>query len=615
MPSFDQAYQKAISEVDKFNKQYDKTPYGAFGTAASNALKEFVNANAAFKNGDTLGGSAAVLRGIGGLSAGLVLGGGPAGAAVGAVLGAITGIIAAILEALKPASDSLLNKIEKLIKDETLIIIRNELVEGISKWELLELEIDNLAASRQIITKEYLNQNIPWKEHYGLIKKGFATLKSHAGIHSKEWMRLFELNVIYALRFWVYLEQLNLLFCKDRQSLPDPASHELSRLMPNLYDTKLFYNMRHLAAERLRDAILDIHFASINEVDIHTLYLSGYPYDSGAGYVGRQANSIYHRVGIIAETNMEDLGIGDSLCFEIASSGTIFSVGTNPYTLYVGRSGSAWYEVPWSNFGYDVQQVAIGEMGNDKIIVACVSKHGDQISFCEFDDRANTGHESKHHGWSPGDWRWGKWNTYTLPAKNSILSLAIEPDPPYWGVYAFVLESDRRSGLGKLCGLQIDAGQTVLKMKMFSDASVPAPTLRKWTWGILIGLERAELSPCTVTCLGKDLYLQVGNMMTKRVNGKWNSWDDLQNVLGTDIKVFQARPYADGTMIFATKQGLFMRYFDPIENTWRTGSDDRIQTIWFSKPPPSNIWMVRESLLEQVTVAANEPIERFLGPA
>jgi len=60
---FDLAFRDAISARDEFNKQYEKTPYGNAGTAVSKGLDEFTKANAAFKSGDTMGGSAAVLRG------------------------------------------------------------------------------------------------------------------------------------------------------------------------------------------------------------------------------------------------------------------------------------------------------------------------------------------------------------------------------------------------------------------------------------------------------------------------------------------------------------------------------------------------------------------------
>ena len=59
---------------------------------------------------------------------------GPAGAAFAAVLGAVTGVISAILEGLKPASESMVSKIEKLLVEQTLKEAAARITGGIDSW-------------------------------------------------------------------------------------------------------------------------------------------------------------------------------------------------------------------------------------------------------------------------------------------------------------------------------------------------------------------------------------------------------------------------------------------------------------------------------------------------
>lgn len=608
MSDFDQAYQKAKTGIDNFNKKYEKTPYGVFGTAANNGLNEFNKANAAFKSGDTMGGSAAVLRGIGALSAGLVLVGGPVGAAIGAVLGLLTGVIAAILDALKPATDSMISKIEKLIFEQSLREAYNDIKGGIAGWELIEKQIDNLVASGRLITWEFLNQTVPWQEHYVRINRCFSTLQTNARVHSGEWLPLFDLNIIYAMRFWVYLENLSLIFCRERLP-PDPDSHEMLPLEPTLPQVKTFYDMRQLAAKNLRDGVLNTHYSSVNEVDFYSLWLSpGRPYKNGVDSLTWQANPIYHRVGALHGSANENLSIGKSICFEIAQSGTFFSAGTNPLTLYAGRPEGG-FKAPPVSFGNGLEQLAIGDFGNDKLGVVCVYANGRQLSFCSFDDRSGTHHEKKHGGWTPGDWRWGTWGKLWLQGR-SILSLAMQPYPTHWSLYAFTVD---RSGNGELCLATWTGDNPNLKMTPFPETHFSKASLTEAMFGFTPEYGRRGISPCLVTCLGDDLFLQVGKRICHRKNGKWECWN-AQDVLGiSGLAVYQARHYADGTTLFSTNQGVIMQYPNP-QNDWKPNiyQDKVIETIWFNKAVSSQA-LTALQLLIQVTEAAKQPIDHFLG--
>src|SRR5262245_5833415 len=129
--NFDLLLADVQQAVDSFNNDpaIQKTPFGTVDTSIQGGLQEFTAADQSCRSGDTMGGSAAVLRGIGSLSAALALAG-PAGAVAGALMAAITSIISAILEAMKPATDSLESKLEKIIVAQELKNTHASLVGG-----------------------------------------------------------------------------------------------------------------------------------------------------------------------------------------------------------------------------------------------------------------------------------------------------------------------------------------------------------------------------------------------------------------------------------------------------------------------------------------------------
>lgn len=600
--SFAQAYQNAKSEVAQFNTKHDtnKTPFGAAGTAASKSLDEFNKANVAFKSGDALGGSAAVLRGIGALSAALVLGGGPAGAAFGLVLGVILGVISSILEAMKPATASLIGQIEKLLDEQTLKETRQRIKGGLDAWELEEKKIDHIVRTGRPFTQADYD-GIGWKHHYEQIESSFAALQDNKGVDSKQWLLLFDLNVIYALRFWTYVELTFLLV--NQQGRPGPESHELRKVESSDLKRSL-YDMRNSAAKKFRDNIKSLYYHSRNGVDFHALYrTSGYaPYVPGKGQYGWQRNAIYHRVGVVEGPPMKNLGSGESLGFAVASSGTIFSVGSRPYTLYVGR-GSDWRAVSRDVFGDDVEQVAIAEWGDDKVSVVCLHGSGRKISFCMFNDETPIERDGKYKKWATGDWRWGKWFHYSTPNQMTILSLAVQVKKPDWSIYAIALDS---SSNGELYKVTWGPDQNEVNMEGFPATQFDKRSLDEMTYGVTPAPGRVEISPCTVTCLGDDLYAQVGNQVWHRINTIWDGWN-ARTIIRSDVNVYQARFLADGTQLFSTNKGLYMRYLDP-ENDWKYSlfRDEAIDTVWFWKAVSSQA-VTAEDLLKEVTKAAEQP--------
>jgi hypothetical protein len=372
---------------------------------------------------------------------------------------------------------------------------------------------------------------------------------------------------------------------------------------------RTFRRTRKAVAKRLRDDILDVHFHSVNEVDFYALYLgSGVPpYGRGIGSYASRMNSIYHRIGVIENPDMADINVGESANFAVAASGTIFSVGSNPYTLYAGRLGIEWFKVDQAAFrGDDVEQVTIGELDNDKVVVVCLHGQGHKISFCEFDDAADTFHETKPHAWSAGAWRWGGWSTYGLPDQVTVLSLAVKAHPPGYSLYAFALDS---SGNGQAYEVTFTAGEANARMQAFPDTWFSRSAIFDATNSIAPAPNRQELSPVTISCgMGDTLYVQIGHEMRVRDNGKWYVWPMRQYSGVSDLDIYQARGFEDGTVVLSTNKGLIMRYLDP-KSGWkpRDFTDEKIITICFSKGVSRQASTVQE-LLKVVTEAAEQPV-------
>ncbi|SHL97047.1 hypothetical protein SAMN05216311_101267 [Chitinophaga sp. CF418] len=599
--------------ITNFNNDYKDTPIGVAGLAVSKSLDETTNAITAFQNGDVNGGSAALLRGIGALSGTLVLSMGPAGAAFGALLNGMLGIISVILEAIKPPTESMLSKIENLIMEETLRNTRDKITAGISSWQLLEVRIDKWVKDGRFITVDYMNQSLPdWERHYEQIDEGFNTLNSHTKPHSTEWLALFELNVVYAVHFWTYIELLNLLITNKRANAESQeASDKESR--------EIFYGIRRRIAEKLKNRMRNIHYSSVVEVDFYSTWLSSArsQYHSGKGLSFLQANQIYHRIGALGGLSMESLENSNSNCFATASSGTIFSVERNG--LYVGRKGVEWERAPLDLNGDSIEQVTIGEKKDGELLIVCILNAGKKIAFCTFDDRAGTAHEDLPNAWTPGAWRFDKWKFRSIPGNVSLLSVGVtaRPAPEQWAMYTFAVDKE---GAGQLYKVQVTEGDTV-KMTVIKDTYLDPQRLSKDTYGVAPVEGRSEVSPCVFSFVENKILLQIGNLIFEIENEVANNWhvqEHLEMVDPQDIKdldhlqVFQARFYEDGSMLFATNMGLILRYNDPESGEWRVYKDAAIETIWFTKAVAEQALAIR-ALITGMKEAADQPIEKLLG--
>lgn len=578
--SISEQIDKLLDNANNFSSGQLKQRYLQGATLASKGLEEFMKADKALKSGDAIGASSAVLRGIGSVSQLVTLATGPVGVLIGSVLNVFLGVITAIIDALKPPTESLISEIEKLIQDQTLKTKRDELRAAFDAWKMEELIMDGALKEGNIKTWKDAIGMAQWEKHYTNINNGFATLQTQSEINSKEWLPLFDLNIIYSLSYWLRLQYVT-LYLFDRKKPNEERPHDMLPLQPNLIGPKAFLNMRNHAAQTLYNGLSNVHYSSVNNVEFHSLWLTSglEPFLPGTGRRGLQSNPIYNRIGVAKGPNMKNIGSGKSVCFAIAESGTIFSVGTDPNTLYIGRQGTDWFEVPIKNFAnLPVEQVTIGEMGNDKLIIVCVYDGGTKIAHCAFDDRSGTKHEKEHGGWTAGDWRCGKWSHKIIPEGISILSLGVRPCPPYWGLYAFGVNQEREGNLYRV----IFEGKN-LQMEAMPDTFIGASQMAEFTFKIAPSYKRTEISPCTISFVGDDLYLQVGNWISQRIDGKWEGWN-VRKVLGKEgLNVYQARFFADRTQVFATNKGLIMRYNDPKKKEWGVYADENIQTLCFWK--------------------------------
>lgn len=603
-----------------FNTVHEKTQFAQEAAFATKGLEEFMKADAALKSGDTIGASAAVLRGMGSISGLLVFAAGPLGAFIGGVLNVLMNVISAIMDALKPSTDSLINKIEKLIQDQTLKTKRDELRSALDAWEFEELKMNGDLKEGNIKNWKDAVNMAKWEKHYTHINNGFATLQTQSAINSREWLPLFDLNIIYTLRFWLRLQHITIYLFYRKKPVNTP---DMQPLQTSLIGPGTFLTIRNHIAKTLYNSLLNVHYSSVNNVDFHSRWLTKdfQPFKSGLGEWGHERQSIYNRIGVAKGPEMKNMGFGESICFAIAESGTIFNIGTSSNTLYIGREGTDWYQVPTDRFSnLPVEQIAIGELGNDKLAIVCVYGGGTKISHCTFDDQSGTDHENEHNGWTPGAWRCGPWKQKIIQDGLSILSLGILPWAPNWDLYAFAVNKE---GAGSLYSVKFASGKSLV-MNKIPDTFLDASKMAEYTFNVAPRYKRGEISPCTISFVGNDLYLQVGNWIYQRVDDKWDGWD-VRKLLGkTGLNVYQARFFADKTQVFATNEGLIMRYNDPgkvvmnkdgtKKETWRVYSDGNIKTLCFWKAVSRQTDTAR-ILLETFKEAMDQTVDDLLKNA
>ncbi len=575
MPTIDQVIQRAQVSIATFNKDYEKTPFAAAGKDAAAGLKEFVSAAESFKHGDSVGGSSSLLKGIGSFASAMAIAG-PAGAAAGALLAAITGLISAILDAMKPAMESLESKIEKLLVTEDLTLMYGEMQAGNVALSHVMQEIENqegkLVGSAGMTYAQLtgiLNPIAYWAAHEKNILKTMQHLKSFSHSHSREWMPLFDITVAYALRYWLVFESIAALIVEE--------------------DKHNYLSHRKITADAIKNSIENIYLSSLNEADFYHLTMGdvakAYPYDVDQRSAELSIfSSLALRTGLI-DGGAYTMDAGKLCTFAPSTGGTLF-LGATHSRLYYGR-GNNWVQVLNCP---GCEQVFIGEHSNNKICVVCVHDSGRRFSFAIFDDTSGSVHENGIDSWSTGDWRWGKWCTYDVPEERTILTMAIQPvergDFAFW---AFVLAKGGGAGLS-----QISINNEV-KLIPVHETWLPQQKLQDVMFNVSLTAKRWEISPCTISLVGETIFLHVGNQMMIRELGKWVTWE----LQGQDffwdpaLNIYQARAFADGSLIFATNKGLYARY-TALDGKLTSPIDTSIKTLWFWKQCSDQAVTVKE---------------------
>lgn len=587
-------------EVERlsFNRQFEKTQFGAAGTAAQNGMKEVASAVAAFKAGDQMGGSAAALRSIGAFSGAFALGG-PAGAAAGALMAAITGLIAALLEAMKPATDSLEAKIEGLLDKQELKNAYVALSGNKQAWEISEADIKLFAEKSHMQAWDVLSRKTQWKNHHHLIVTTFAKLDEVS--YYSEWLKVYDAVLTYALRFWIAFESMG-------------------GLLDGEFST--YRTDRQVVARHLRDALRAVNFNSLNLVDLYALWYSNFgslpPFrrQTKHGYtLERGFPEIYHRIGVIEGKNFDELG-GAVSTFAVTNGRTI--IGTGPRGLCFGRSANEMTGVASCPAA---DQVAIGELGRSKVVVATL--HHDSrdypvvdtignkswISICRFDDATGAPGHDNPHSWTPADWRWGNWASYEVADELTILALAIDASPPSFAIFAFAIDRD---GHGKPYSVSLVGGTA--RLVPLGHAGLSASEIESWTNGYGPKPGQVALGPFTVS-IASNRYFHIGNLVLVQHGSGWDTWPLQSPAFFGDstCDCYQLKAFADGSVVAATSKGLMLRATD-LRNTDPdrgnpivTWCAKEAETTYFCKGISRQASAARK-LLELVTIAAADAV-------
>jgi len=234
--------------------------------------------------------------------------------------------------------------------------------------------------------------------------------------------------------------------------------------------------------------------------------------------------------------------------------------------------------------------------------VVCVHSNGSKFSVCAFDDAAGTANEQIPGAWTPDTWRWGTWRTWDVPGKHTILSMAVQPQPPDFALWAFALTA---SGGANLFSVRTPDGNEAV-MTPVDETWLTPQALSEATYGVAPQPGRWEISPSAITCLGDTLYVQAGNKVMVRDAGRWVTWDlqDKSFFWDDKLQCYQVRAYADGTLLCATNKGLYMRWTG-LENETRVATDKSIETLWFAKKVSRQAAAVKE-LYGRVKAASDE---------
>lgn len=603
--------EEAIKNVEKetveFNKRFEKTPFAAVGTAVQNGMKEVNAAVTAFKAGDQMGGSAAVLRSAGAFAGALALAG-PAGAAAGALLAAITSLISTILEAMKPASESLEVKIESLLDKQELKNAYIALEGNKAAWAISEADIKQFSKEKQTFSWDYLTGKTNWKIHHTLILTTLEKLKESSTVN--EWMKAHDSVITYALRFWILISTMGGVLKNEPNST---------------YATD-----RDLIAKQLLDTLRAINFNAIDLTNLHARWYSnandGAPFyyrdvfhrldtigraSSGQGY-----SEIYQRIGVInGNKSLNRLG-GDISSFAVSKSGT-FIASTSGGLAY-GRNASDLTEVSSCP---GAEQVAIGELGNNLISVATLfheeedySRIGgawrfrkSHIALSCFNDATGVSGHDNPNAWTKGEWRWENWIQREVVDNMTVLALAIEVNSGGFTVLAFAIDRD---GNGRPYSVRFEGNEA--KLEPLGHQGLTANEIFKYTYGFEPIPGQGHLGPFTVTTNG-NRYFHIGNCVLVQHENGWDTWDLQSEAFFSDseLNCYQFRAFRDGSVVAATNKGLVVRAPDMSEayskkqdplGIWTA---PEVQTMFFWRTESQQAVAKRELFSKLIAAAQN----------
>lgn len=561
------------------------------------SIDHLAEAAEAFKSGDTLGGTAMVMRGIGALSGTLALVAPPVGALVGALLGAITSLIAAILEAMKPQSESLEQKLKRFIEEESLSNAYIAMSAGKAEWEVAEMKIYMLAEQRQraadllaqddanpqlsVIEREqlmrvcegrsweYLTQNIGWERHKARISASFAALAKKRDLASTEWLALFDITMNYALRFWIAFESMAGLVGGDGST---------DEHAPAYNNAQLFHALRRVVARQLQEDIESVYFEAQNKAQIYHLW---------SGVERRQ--NIGRRVGVSGQTvePTQWLG-GKSSSFAVSSGGTIFSSGITDgkEPLYVGRGGAeSWQAAPGAEFCDQVFTAELGEPG--EVLVMNLHSYGQRLSYAIFNDMEGHVGEDSKRDWTPNAQRWGGWGHLDFTSQHLTILFAALKSMDKTSMTIHALGVHEGSHEVQLYEVHVGADVRVASAGpdfTFSHAEVVAELGDHPLW------RRSDPTRCAISYFLGEPVVQLGALVRGRAEGSPFTWDLRRpEHLDGPVVVHQGRFFQDLTFVCATEQGLFMRCRVNPQDGMSWVVDRKLQTSWVWKQASTEV--------------------------
>lgn len=574
MPWFDDG-------IDELNRKVTGAEYIDASREAKEGSESIITGIGQLQNGDSQGGAASILNGIGQLATmGTLLG--PAGAAAGGILSLLTGIIAAIMELLNPEKESLEQKIEKILQEDTLKKWTVDLKGAETSWrEMCENKLTRLAFTRKTIseqgkdfkfdtntmfmlddqTPEQLLLGISWERFENLTNytaevKNVNTalqllmdyLEEHPNAPSQKWGALLDQTVGYMFRLWVSLHGgLGLMDVKGYGTFRE----ELNDI-----------------AKGFKAKLEEMEFAMQNHRPVYTRWHTG-----SADYFDGSAEPIYRRLGVTLPewTRYDEVASSKVYNFAVSSRGTIFStIERVEYPIFsrsvefhrrisAGQQGTDWLE---EKGDLEFQQVFIGEIPSqpDVVLVAGIHDNSNKISMASFTDKYGFGDDQPYE-WKPNEARWGDWQlnmAYNFKIA-AVAITAVGTDGSY-AIYAIGLNNDLSATL-----YDLRADSTAIAVEGFHWTADEVQ--KSGAMNLIDSNDSSQWSKypsysCSISL--HPLTAQLGSLMKIKEGEKIVDWDlrGASFLYDEALKTHQAKFYSDGTLIVCSNKGVHMRYWD-----------------------------------------------------